>query len=251
MSIPIPSLTLAFEKKTSTNLTNTNDNSNKNVINLNLYNNIDDTYTPNNSPIGRSMSPKILSPRAVIPHSNTPKPNPNRRRSSVFSPYPKNISAPVSEILAVDSMNRRANPEELELEEDVENYKSPTFEQVEVEFKDCLISFTTDLLLNSSYLIKNIAKVSNKIVFKEEQLKQLIAILYLNKDDRKKYNELIEIDVEPVVMNNCLCNYKNPFYMKIKSIVINKSVSFLHHPLATNLSSVFRIGLEHVIKEQK
>jgi hypothetical protein len=152
------------------------------------------------------------------------------RRSVVFSPlaqsYPEreNIVAP-------------------------ENYDSPNFEQVELEFKNQLLSFTLDLLLNNADLVKNIAEISNKVIFKVDQLKQLIAILYLNSEDRKQYDQLIDVETEELMVHNCLCNFKNHFYLKIKDIIVNKSIKFRHTPLATNMSSVFRISLEHCLRE--
>jgi hypothetical protein len=66
-------------------------------------------------------------------------------------------------------------------------YTSPVFDDVEKEFKDQLLSFTTDTLLQDLDLLKNIADRGNKILFHAQQLKQLIAILYLSKEDRPKY----------------------------------------------------------------
>jgi hypothetical protein len=208
----LPSLNLHFDKKTSSSVSNTNDNSSKNIINLTLYH----------------------------PQSQTPKPidedlQSNFDKKTSISPYPENVKNPLSREL-----------------DQPEPYSSPTYQLVEVEFKNQLLSFTLDLLLNDLDLIKNIAERNNKVIFKIEQLKQLIAILYLNREDRNKYEDLIEIETEEIVVNNCFCtSCNNPFYQKIKSIIINKSVNFLLTPYSTNLLSVFKVSLEHVLKEQK
>jgi hypothetical protein len=111
---------------------------------------------------------RVLSPKALLPFSprNTPRPKSTviKRRNSVFSPYPDNIKSPMN-------VN--------EFEEEPNNYDSPTFDQVEIEFKDMLISFMSDLLLNNLDLIKNFMEFGNKILFRSDQLKQLMAILYL------------------------------------------------------------------------
>jgi hypothetical protein len=43
-------------------------------------------------------------------------------------------------------------------------YNSPTFEWIETEFKDTLLSFTTDILLEDLDIIKNISEKVNKII---------------------------------------------------------------------------------------
>jgi hypothetical protein len=130
-------------------------------------------------------------------------------------------------------------------------YNSPTFELIETEFKDTLLSFNTDILLNDLDLLKNISEKGIKIILHLTQLKQLIAILYLSKDDRNRYSELIEIETEPVV-STCLCrDIKIPFYQRIKSIIINKETNFLITPYGTNLSSVFKASLECCLTEKE
>jgi hypothetical protein len=76
-------------------------------------------------------------------------------------------------------------------------------------------------------------------------------MLYLNKDDRSRYDELIDIETDELMVHTCSCNFKNPCYLRVKDIVINGSVNFLHTPLATNMSSVLRISLEHCVKENQ
>ena len=134
----------------------------------------------------------------------------------------------------------------------VRPYKSPDFSEVEKEFKDQLLSFTTDLLLCDVDLLKNISDFGNKVLFHERQLKQLIAILYLNQDDRKNFDELIEIETEKIVVHNCFCkDCHNPFYTKIKSIYVNKSCNFLSTPFAVSMTSTFKISLDHCLSDKK
>jgi hypothetical protein len=59
-------------------------------------------------------------------------------------------------------------------------YDSPAFDDVESQFKDQLLSFTTDIILSDIDILKNIAERGNKMVFHVGQLKRLIAILYLS-----------------------------------------------------------------------
>jgi hypothetical protein len=61
--------------------------------------------------------------------------------------------------------------EEYEEEIEMREYKSPAFDDVEKEFKDQLLSFTTDLLLSDFDLLKNISERGNKVLFHVEQLK--------------------------------------------------------------------------------
>jgi hypothetical protein len=124
-------------------------------------------------------------------------------------------------------------------------YNSPAFPDIEQEFKDQLLSFTTDLLLKDFDLLKNIAERGTKILFHVKQLKMLIAILYLNKEDRKNYDSLIDIETEKIVSTSCFCkDCYNPFYEKIKNIHVNKQLSFLSTPHAVNMQRAFRINLD-------
>jgi hypothetical protein len=129
----------------------------------------------------------------------------------------------------------------------LEEEKTPPFETVEREFKDQLLSFTTDLLLNSGDLIKNLSDYSKCVIFRQEQLKQLIAILYLPKEDREGYDDRIIIETEPVITSVCLCSFKNPFVLKIKSVIIDRSVNFLLTPFRINMEHVFKISFEYCI----
>jgi hypothetical protein len=124
-------------------------------------------------------------------------------------------------------------------------YCSPSFQDTEAEFKDQLLCFTSDLLLNDVDMLKNVLERGNKVIFHVKQLKQLIAILYLKKEDRQKWNELIDIEIERIVSNNCFCtDCYNPFYQKIKNIFVMNRINFLSTPHAVNMTVIFRISLE-------
>jgi hypothetical protein len=124
-------------------------------------------------------------------------------------------------------------------------YKSPAFDDVEKEFKDQLLYFTTEILLRDVDLLKNIADRGSKVLFHVEQLKQLIAILYLKREDRNNYDELIEIETEKVPTNSCFCkDFYNPFYLSIKNIYVLNRINFLTTRLAVNMERVFKISLE-------
>jgi hypothetical protein len=124
-------------------------------------------------------------------------------------------------------------------------YDSPPFNDVQAEFKDQLLFFATEILLKDLDLLKNITERGNKILLHPKQLKQLIAILYLQKEDRERYDELIEIETEKIIVNNCFCkDCFNPFYCRIKNIYVNSKVNFLTTAFAVNMQSTFRINLD-------
>jgi hypothetical protein len=126
-----------------------------------------------------------------------------------------------------------------------ETYKSPAIDDVEKEFKGQLLSFTTDLLLSDFHILKNVTERGNKVLFHVEQLKKLIAILYSAKDDRERWDSLINVETERVVSSNCFCkDCYNPFYRKIKNIYVLNKINFLTTPFAVNMSSTFGISLD-------
>jgi hypothetical protein len=247
MTIPLPSLNLSFEKTstTTTRLDNKNDLSNKNTINLNIIN-------PSESFVSPPITPRPLSRRNSVSSRLSASPGPSsksspRPKTRSFNKSPERLKRPSQVLKDYDA------DEDIETEfEPPEPYNSPAFEDVETDFKNQIISHMMELLLNDVDLLKNISERGNKVIFHVEQLKQLIAILYLSKSDREKYNELIDIETEEVIINNRFCkNCSSPFYLKTKSITVNKSVNFLNTPFAVNMSSVFKISLEHVIRETK
>jgi hypothetical protein len=110
----------------------------------------------------------------------------------------------------------------------------PCFHDVEKEFKNQLLGFTTDILLSDMDLLKNVSEKGNRVLFHVNQLKRLIAILYLAKNDRKDWESLIDIETERIVSSNCFCkDCYNPFYMKIKNIYVLNKINFLTTPFAS------------------
>ncbi|GHU21693.1 hypothetical protein FACS189472_14460 [Alphaproteobacteria bacterium] len=245
MSIPLPSLNLSFDKRSSSSLSNVskNDNSNANNIVLNVI------------PYPTGYQSRVLTPRS---RSVTPKKGgeedvkweeeieeeieEEEEKPSIVSPRKRAFS------YSGDERDPRGS-----IRGDVggkESYDSPDFPDVEKEFKDQLLCFTTDLLLKDFDMLKNVCERGSKVLFHEKQLKQLIAILYFKKEDRPRFDELVEIETERVVMSNCFCkDCYNPFYVRIKSIFCNKSVNFLSTAHAVNMTTVFKINLELCLRD--
>jgi hypothetical protein len=172
--------------------------------------------------------------------------HPNPRGGSFNSApcTPRSSRAPTPEIEEdVEPPRERENPD---------SYKSPAFDDVEKEFKDQLLSFTTDILLSDVDLMKSISERGNRVLFHVHQLKQLIATLYLAKGDRKDWESLVDIETERIVSSNCFCkDCYNPFYMKIKNIYVMNKLNFLTTPFAVNLSSTFKFSLEFCLTGEK
>jgi hypothetical protein len=231
----LPSLNLSFEKHTSTATslasTNSNDNSARNSVVLNIINPMSPPpiVAPNPRKNVKSVKKKEVSDDFEIEMEEEVSDEDDSDEPSVPQKKPK----------------QKITKNERNVEEPPPAYKSPAFDEIEKEFKDQLLSFTTDLLLKDFDLLKNIAERGNKIIFHATQLKQVIAILYLSRDDRPKYDELIEIETEKVVMNNCFCkDCFNPFYLHIKNIFVSNKTNFLTTPYAVSMSSTFRINLD-------
>jgi hypothetical protein len=167
------------------------------------------------------------------------------------------IDRPFSANPAGKTLTRKSTSKSLGVEEELEiptspaPYNSPAFDDVEKEFKDQLLSFTMDLLLSDFDILKNISERGNKILLHVSQLKKLIAILYLSKEDRPKWDSLVVIDTEKIITTNCLCkSCTNPFYEKIKNIYVNNTVNFLSTPYAVNMTSTFKISLDCCLTEE-
>jgi hypothetical protein len=80
----------------------------------------------------------------------------------------------------------------------------------------------------------------------------LIAILFLNKEDRQDFEERVEIETEPVYINRCCFNNcVDPFFEHIKSIHVNRTTNFLNTPQAVRMMSVFKISLVVCIKNRQ
>jgi hypothetical protein len=118
---------------------------------------------------------------------------------------------------------------------------SPPYDSVVAEFKDALLTFNIDLLLNDIDLIKNIRERGDRVVYRKEQLQALIAILLTG--DKNKM-ETVDIETELLEENCVCCKVRNVFYQKIKNIYVNKTVNFMTLEHAVRLQQVFKISLD-------
>jgi hypothetical protein len=287
----LPSLNLSFEKRSATNTSlssaNANDNSAKNSVVLNIINPLaDQSLSPrimSRKNSVRSIVPEddkrekeegeieddededVVDVEMCFPDveiEEVKRPQITSPRPQITSPRPRNalrsgsggsggISSqkinPISSSPLRKSAVKASEPDCVP----PPSYASPAFPEIEKEFKDQLLSFTMDLLLSDFDLLKNVSERGNKVLFHAEQLKQLIAILYLKREERHLYDKLIEIETEPILTNCCIKTCTNPFYMKIKSIFINNSINFLSTPYAVSMMTEFKISLESCLNDKK
>jgi hypothetical protein len=192
----------------------------------------------------------LSSQKASSANNSNDNSNKNVIHLNLFSApnSPCSPPSPVNEPHIKSPLAQTSNSPIAEQTKSLEEEKTPPFETVEREFKDQLLSFTTDLLLNSGDLIKNLSDFSKCVIFRQEQLRQLIAILYLSKEGREGYDDRIIIETEPVITSTCLCSFKNPFALKTKSVIIDRSVNLLLTPFRINMEHVFKISFEYCIR---
>jgi hypothetical protein len=229
MTIPLPSLNLSYSKSKNTSTQSTSSASNN--VNVNLYPPLQ--YTPQPSPImtrrnsirgcDTTRSLDIEVPEPLIPLTETPRPR------SLF----------VQPDLEKDRPPTRTNTPVIPNLED-----TPPYDSIVSELKDTLISFNSDLLTNDFDLIRNIRERGDKVVYRKQQLQVLIAILMTG--DKNKA-DLVDIETEIFDENCHFCTRKNIFYRRIKSIHVNKTVSFLSSEYSVRLQSVFKINLDRTI----
>jgi hypothetical protein len=159
---------------------------------------------------------------------------------SINTPSPSRPIAPNE--IKIDVPNESPSSKKIKakwpLSKEVVMEETPSFDEDETEFKDHLLSFTTDMLFNDVGLIRNIVQRRSKAIYYIDQLRKLIANLYLTGEEKNKFDSLVDIDVEPVIIHTCVCkDFISPFIAKIKSIIIYKSVCFLLALFAINMSS--------------
>jgi hypothetical protein len=116
---------------------------------------------------------------------------------------------------------------------------SPSTSIIE-KFKDLLIEYQTELLLNDWELICNIAERGKNIVMKEQHLINIIKCLEPEVND-------VEIDKEPVQLNCVKCSCKNPLYYKITAITLNKTRDFTTSNFKVILQKQYNISLDFCI----
>jgi hypothetical protein len=108
------------------------------------------------------------------------------------------------------------------------------------KFKDLLIEYTTELLLNDMALISNISERGKNIIMKESHLVNIIKCL---EPDVK----VVEIEKEIVKINCSKCSFKNPLYCKINDITPDNRRSFSTSNFKVILQKTYNISLEYCI----
>jgi hypothetical protein len=124
--------------------------------------------------------------------------------------------------------------------------KSPTAADNILRFKDQFAAYLIDYFRSDMVLLNNLLEVSDKIVFKMEDLKHLISILL------EIEANMVAIDYEDVLKNIGCCGKickKLPLFKKINDIIINNRQSFLvsYNTIAVQLQTEFNISLTYII----
>jgi hypothetical protein len=198
-----PSLEFKLQKHKSTQLENTSANTNTNSIVVNNY--LD-------SPYGSG----VCSPR---PMSAKVSPIPAKVSSRPSTPVEREFSIPDTKTAT--------------------NAPSPSTSIID-KFKDLLIEYQTELLLNDYELICNIIERGKNIIMREHHLINIIKCLEPEVSD-------VEIDKE-VVQTSCLkCSCKNPLYYKITAITLNKTRDFGTSNYKVILQKQYNISLDFCI----
>jgi hypothetical protein len=207
----LPSLNLSFEKHHHTAATlssaNNNDNSARNSIVLNIMSptpqkmahhpsvyvgeDDDDVEFEEEEDVERALTPAPTKKNKIKKEHEAPREHETTREHEAPREH-ETMRKSITKEPRTPHNTPRSTPKETDTHPP-SSYTSPVFDDVEKEFKDQLLFFTTETLLRDLDLLKNIADRGNKILFHAQQLKQLIAILYLSKEDRPKYEELIDI----------------------------------------------------------
>jgi hypothetical protein len=174
----------------------------------------------------------IQIPDSVIPFS--PPPATMQRSGSVPKSPTRGPAKNLPEVECGELVSRTLTPVP-------EAEGSPPYDSVVAEFKDALLTFNIDLLLNDIDLIKNIRERGDKVVYRKPQLQALIAILLTG--DKNKM-DCVDIETETLEDNCICCKVGNIFYQKIKNIHVNKTTNFMSTEYAVRLQQVFKINLE-------
>jgi hypothetical protein len=124
--------------------------------------------------------------------------------------------------------------------------KSPALVDNILRFKDQFTAYLIEYFKSDFILLNNILEVSDKIVFKMDDLKTLISILL------EIEPSVITIDYEDFLKDVGCCGKickKIPLFKKINDIIINNKQSFLisYNTIAIQLQTEFNISLSYVI----
>jgi hypothetical protein len=163
--------------------------------------------------------------------------------SSAASGVEKLVKVPSSENLAKSSaLSISKNPSYTNLNQ----IKSPAIIDNVARFKDQFTAYLIEYFRNDIVLLNNVLEVSDKIVFKLDDLKVLISILL----EIEPSNITIEYDDMLKNIGCCgkICK-KIPLFKKINDIIINNRQSFLisYNTIAIQLQTEFNISLSYII----
>jgi hypothetical protein len=149
-----------------------------------------------------------------------------------YSPRPRTLSP-------TKSPSRPITPPVVEKEIPVDPLVSPSTSIID-RFKDLLIEYQTEPLLNDYELICNIAERGKNIIMREQHLINIIKCLEPEATD-------VEIDKEPVQVSCYKCSFKNPLYYKITGIILNKTRDFTTSNYRVILQKQYNISLDFCI----
>ncbi|GHU18842.1 hypothetical protein FACS189472_07750 [Alphaproteobacteria bacterium] len=201
LSTLAPSLELKLQKQKSTQLENTSTNTNSIIVS----NYLDGDRSPRpGATLQSTWSPRTISPIRAIECGQS--------RSPVKSPVKSATEMPIT---------------------------SPSACIIE-KFKDLLIEYQTELLLNDYELICNIVDRGKNIVMREQHLINIIKCL------EPEVNE-VEIDKEPVTVNCRKCSCTNPLYYKITGVILNRTRDFTTSNFKVILQKQYNISLDFCI----
>jgi hypothetical protein len=118
--------------------------------------------------------------------------------------------------------------------------EKPKSTEIIEKFKDLLIEYTTELLLNDMDLISNISERGKNIIMSESHLINIIKALEPDVKEVEIEKEIVEINCK-----KCIC--KNPLYYKITDITLDKRRSFSTSNFKVILQKTYNISLEYCI----
>jgi hypothetical protein len=158
---------------------------------------------------------------------------PNDKTVEMLPISPKPLSRPISV----------APKEDLQLADEVPPQPSPK-DRISMDFMKTLIRIQNEILLNNILLINNLKELGDRIIYRDIDLKEMIEILMSLEN-----KNVIDIRTEEKKKTSCGC--MAPIYVKIKSIMINKTIPFLHTEIATRMSDEFKISLEYCVPTEE
>jgi hypothetical protein len=129
------------------------------------------------------------------------------------------LTSPEPEIPLNSERERSLSPPKISRQPSPEIIEKTDSVKIIEKFKDLLIEYTTELLLNDMDLISNISERGQNIIIRESHLINIIKAL---EPDVKEVE--IEKEVVEIKCYKLLC--KNPLYYKITDITLDKRRSF-------------------------